>query len=169
MSSSVDEIVKVLQDRVAERRAAGDYPFGLEAELEAEFNAILEMTHRGRDHITALDASLIRLRELNSRVSGSTPVDSRIPGGKLFHRMAERLVRRQVRGVANQVRDSQDETLRLLEQIVRQLEEQRLSDERLMNKMANSIMDRIAVVDQLAVSVVELERRLRLDKPRSDE
>lgn len=169
MTLSVEEIVKVLQDRVAERRAAGDYPVGLEAELEAEFKAILEMTHRGKDHIAALDAGLVRLRDLNSKVTGRTPVRSRIPGGKLFHRMTERLARRQVQGLANQVRGAQDETLRLLEQVVRQLEEQRLSDERLMNKMANSIMDRIAVIDQLAVAVVEIERQLRLAESKADD
>ena len=36
-----------IQDTIARRRAAGEYPAGLESELEAEFASIVALTHRG--------------------------------------------------------------------------------------------------------------------------
>lgn len=165
---TVQEIVVEIQDRVARRRIAGDYPVGLEAELEAEFDAILEMTHRGQDRVESMRDLLQNASTQVKRISGSTPVKSRFPGGRLFHKVTERLSRRQIRGLASQTREAHETVARLLTEIVDQFEVQRLSDERLMNKLANSVLDRVVVIDQLATLVVELERRIRVLEARSD-
>ncbi len=162
----VEDIMKEIQARVAERRAAGDYPIGLEAELEAEFDAILEMTHRGQDRIEVLEQHITNLEEAIKKISGRTPVRSRVPGGRLIHRTLAALTRRQVVGLSAQVKAADQEVLATLRTIVAQLEEQRLSDDRAMNKLANAVLDRVVVVDQLASSLVELERRL--DKLQSE-
>lgn len=165
---TVQEIVVELQERVSQRRIAGDYPVGLEAELEAEFDAILEMTHRGQDRVESMRGLLENYSTQVKRISGFTPVKSRIPAGRLFHKVTERMSRRQVRGLAGQTRQAHELTERLLKDIVEQFEVQRLSDERLMNKMANSVLDRVVVIDQLATLVVELERRIQVLEARSD-
>lgn len=159
---TVQEIVAELQEQVAQRRIAGDYPVGLESELEAEFDAILEMTHRGQDKVESMRALLVSLSASVSSVSGHTPTKSRIPGGRLLHRLSERVSRRQVRGLAGQTRQAHESTIRVLADIIDQFEVQRLSDERLMNRLANSILDRVVVIDQLATLVVELERRVKV-------
>lgn len=159
---TVQEIVAELQEQVAQRRIAGDYPVGLESELEAEFDAILEMTHRGQDKVESMRALLVSLSASVSSVSGNTPTKSRIPGGRLLHRLSERVSRRQVRGLAGQTRQAHESTIRVLTDIIDQFETQRLSDERLMNRLANSVLDRVVVIDQLATLVVELERRVKV-------
>lgn len=156
----VEQIIEELKRRVIERRAAGDYPVGLEAELEAEFKAILALTHRGRDQIEVLRDKTEALSMSIKRVTGVSPTKSRLPGGQAVHRVISKLTRRQVAGLADQFRQALADVESILASIVDQLEEQRLSDDRQMNKLANSVLDRIVVVDQLAVMVVELERRL---------
>jgi hypothetical protein len=156
----VEQIVDELKRRVAERRAAGDYPIGLEAELESEFKAILAITHRGTDQIKVLRDRIELIEGSLKKVSGRTPNRSRFPGGRIFHRAIAKVTRRQVVGLASQTRDALHEVLAMLVSVVDQLEDQRLSDERAMNKLANAVLDRIVVVDQLAAAVVDLERRL---------
>ena len=94
MSDATEGLITELQKRVRERRAAGDYPAGLEAQLQEEFKNILETTHRGHRSINHLEARMHMVRESITQIKGVAGVKSRIPAGSLFHRVIRILVRR---------------------------------------------------------------------------
>ncbi|MGH9024935.1 MAG: hypothetical protein ACRDWD_02285 [Acidimicrobiia bacterium] len=95
----IDALVGALRQRVEERRKNGEYPSGLEGELDDHFRRIVRFRPTQlsfRDHLDdirdAMDFDIDRI-----------PTRSRIPGGRAMHRVVGRAVARQTRGVLTQV------------------------------------------------------------------
>lgn len=153
------ETVAELRRRVAERRAEGKYPLGLEQQLSAEFDAIMQVVHRGGDSIVELNLAIDTLSEQIEKVNGLIAPDSRFPGGRLYHRLTGRLVGRHTRGVAEQVREVLRGNLEVLRIVRRQLQQQRDTDGRVLNQVTHLMLDRLLMIDVLAQAVMEMERK----------
>ena len=163
MSDATEGLITELQKRVRERRAAGDYPAGLEAQLQEEFKNILETTHRGHRSINHLEARMHMVRESITQIKGVAGVKSRIPAGSLFHRVIRRLVRRHVSQLANETRIAMKRIESVLEEFETLIKQQQSNDERLLNQTLSGVLDKLAVVDTLSEMVVELESRVYRD------
>src|SRR5687767_5300048 len=104
---SVEELVAQLKQRVAEREQAGQYPPGLEQELDAHFERIA--VHRTpaynfdqlRDRIAALEVA-------GSFSPDDIAMDTRIPGGSQLHKTVAKLVSRQTQGILAQMQRYSD-------------------------------------------------------------
>ena len=163
MSDANESIITELQKRVRERRAAGDYPLGLEAQLQEEFKNILETTHRGHRSINHLESRMHMVRESITRIQGVAGVKSRIPAGSLFHRVIRRLVRRHVSQLANETRFAMKRIESVLQEFETLIKQQQSNDERLLNQTLSGVLDKLAVVDKLSETVVELESQVYRD------
>ena len=163
MSDTTEGLITELQKRVRERRAAGDYPAGLEAQLQEEFKNILETTHRGHRSINHLESRMHMVRESITRIQGVAGVKSRIPAGSLFHRVIRRLVRRHVSQLANETRIAMKRIESVLQEFETLIKQQQSNDERLLNQTLSGVLDKLAVVDTLSEMVVELESRVYRD------
>ncbi len=105
--AAVDDLVSRLRERVDERRRVGEYPEGLEADLDLHFHHIAVRGVRDR---------LARLREAfaeadaTGRAVGAEhiPTTSERRGGELVHRTVAAVVHRQVEGALEQVREYAD-------------------------------------------------------------
>ena len=158
----IDSILATIRDEVARRRAEGSYPPGLENELEAEFNHILSLTHRGdstrSDEVAAL---LVQLRQNLHDLSGLTPATSRIPGASIFHRIVRRLIARHTMGLAAQARTADQTIARIVELLADELTGREDADKRMVAALSKHVLDRVAVVDHLVMTVTELESKVR--------
>ena len=163
MSDTTEGLITELQKRVRERRAAGDYPLGLEAQLQEEFKNVLETTHRGHRSINHLESRMRMVRESITQVKGVAVVKSRIPGGSLFHRFIRRLIRRHVSQLANETRIALKRIESVLQEFETLIKQQQSNDERLLNQTLSGVLDKLAVVDTLSEMVVELESRVYRD------
>ena len=163
MLDATEGLIAELQKRVRERRAAGDYPLGLEAQLQEEFKNILETTHRGHRSINHLESRMHMVRESISQIKGVAGVKSRIPGGSLFHRVIRLLVRRHVSQLANETRTSLKRIESVLQEYETLIKQQQSNDERLLNQTLSGVLDKLAVVDTLSEMVIELESRAYRD------
>lgn len=164
MGSEITEgSITELQKRVRERRAAGDYPLGLEAQLQEEFKNILETTHRGHRSINHLEVRMHMARESITRIQGVAGVKSRVPAGSLFHRVIRRLVRRHVSQLANETRIALKRIEFVLEEFETLIKQQQSNDERLVNQTLSGVLDKLAIVDTLSEMVIELESRVYRD------
>ena len=163
MSDATEGLITELQKRVRERRAAGDYPAGLEAQLQEEFKNILETTHRGHRSINHLESRMHMVRESITRIQGVAGVKSRIPAGSLFHRVIRRLVRRHVSQLANETRIAMKRIESVLQEFETLIKQQQSNDERLLNQTLSGVLDKLAVVDTLSETVVELESQVYRD------
>jgi hypothetical protein len=158
----IEQIMAGIQDTIARRRAAGEYPAGLETELEAEFASILALTHRGEaDRADALERLLQEVRMHAPHVSGLTATSSRIPLVNLLHKVVRRLIARQTRGLAAQQRAVNEQVIAMLEHLVDDARSREDADRRMVAKLSKHVLDRVAVVDHLYFIVAELETKLR--------
>ncbi len=158
----IEQMMADIQDTIARRRAAGEYPAGLEQELEAEFASILALTHRGEaDRADALELLLAQAKRCAQEVSGLTPTSSRVPFLNILHKIMRRLIARQTRGLAAQQRAVNDQLIAMLEHLVADARGREDADGRMVTKLSKHVLDRVAVVDHLYFIVAELETRLR--------
>jgi len=161
MSNAVEIALKQIKETVAERRRRGEYPIGLEAQLEAEFSSIITMSHRqSRNTSEQLRAFILHLETTMNHVSGRTATKSRIPGVGLLHKVIAKMTARQTLGLTGQVR----EVHVVVSQVLSLLSEEALSredaDKRMVYALSRHVLDKLAVIDHVAIISNDLERRL---------
>jgi hypothetical protein len=160
MEPKVQELVDELQQQVAARRLHGDYPAGMERELEAEFCSLRRGIERDELDDDGLERRLRLLGDAVERISGTAPAASSVPLGALVHRSTGRLIGRHTTHVAQSVREVGDSTLGALTEIERLLRAQRTADERQLNEVISAVIDRLEVIDELVSAVRSIEHRL---------
>jgi hypothetical protein len=97
----VDALVEQLRVRVEQRRQAGDYPPGMEEELDEHFRVLVG--HRRPRSFDHLHERLDEVRAAASFVRPPEPDESRMPGGKQAHRLVSRAVGREIEALLAQV------------------------------------------------------------------
>lgn len=86
--TSIDDLIQRLKARVEERRAAGEYPEGLESELEEHFNRIV--FHRHKSKLDQLEADVTSLDSHMLFTADSVELDTSIPGGAIVQKALNR-------------------------------------------------------------------------------
>jgi hypothetical protein len=150
-----------IRSQVVERRAAGLYPPGLEQQLEREFAEIMSSTNRRYFASNELQVQLRHLEESFVRLSGQISTQSRIPGISLVHRLLGKVTKRQVLGLTAQIRDVESLVIVVLKMLGEFAESQEAADSRVVRELSQHVLDRVAVVDHLAILTTELEARVR--------
>ncbi|MCU1393901.1 MAG: hypothetical protein JWM34_2329 [Ilumatobacteraceae bacterium] len=157
----IDNLIQGLKQRVQQRRESGDYPAGLEEQLEAEFKIIMAAVHRDEIDTTELGRRVKAVEAALGSIRASGETGSRVPGGSTLHRVTSRLVGRHTNAVAVTVRHLGVTVAEALHEVHHMIDVQREADERQLSEVLGSLMDRLAVVDHLSASVVQLEARVR--------
>jgi len=157
----VQAILADVQSRVRALRSEGHYPVGLESELESEFRGIMALTKLSvAGRMDSVERQLDEIRDVVAQIRQSPRTESRFMFGRLIHSAINRLVGRPFHDVADRTTVA---LVQLLEHLYLFLEELRSRDgveDHVANAMAKHVMERVAVVDHLAVLVTELEARI---------
>ena len=159
-SKEIKEILSEINRTIELRRIAGDYPPGLEQQLEREFAEIISLTNRRYFSNVELESQIDELQNLFTLLSGQTSVRSRIPGATLLHRLSKFMTKRQILGLTEQIRRVEFQTLVVLRSLAQFAKTQEDTDARLVRELSQHVLDRISVVDHLSIVVTELESRL---------
>jgi hypothetical protein len=160
-SIDINEILNDIRENVRLRRIAGDYPAGLENQLEQEFESIIKNTNRvfsidveAREHLEVVNGAFDRLLE---RYEGQKKIYDENSTAKKKNSSALDpwgFVAPEIIEISHHVLAA----LRLLtDNAVRQQD----ADERLVKELSQHVLDRLAVVDHLAIIVQELECRIQ--------
>ena len=158
----IDEVVASLQRQIVERRLAGDYPAGLEKQLESEFAGLLRAVDRHEIDTNQLEALVQGVVIVSHDMHLDGSMTSRLPGGASAHRAVSRIVQRHKNPLAESIRDLGVSVADALWEVRRLLEAQRSADERQLLDAVSGVLDRLAVLDHLAAIVTELEERVAL-------
>jgi len=111
---NLERLLATLRDRVDQRRKNGEYPPGLEAELDRHFERIMGDRPPTPSFLLAeLDQSLDDLGRFEYR-RDSIPTASRLPGGSALHRGIAKGVGRQIQGVLEQAQDQSHRVVRTI-------------------------------------------------------
>lgn len=98
----MNEAAERVRAEAAARRERGEYPEGLEEHLDRHYH---EIAKQGRGERARLLAELAgRLGAAADLELGDVPADSRVPGGRVFHRLVRRSVRRQLEPLLHDLR-----------------------------------------------------------------
>jgi 2-polyprenyl-3-methyl-5-hydroxy-6-metoxy-1,4-benzoquinol methylase len=101
----LERLLATLRDRVEQRRAAGEYPPGLETALDGHFARLTgDRPPTPAFLLAELDQALDELQHFEFR-QAAIGVGSRVPGGSLLHRAVAKGVGRQIQGVLAQTQE----------------------------------------------------------------
>ena len=160
----VNAVVAELQARVAERRQSGQYPPGLEAELGDHFRRIVRFRPTQlsfRDHLDDI-------RETMDFDIDRIPTRSRIPGGRVAHRVVGKAVARQTRGVLIQLEEYAVAVQEALESVADPLESVTRSGDTGVTQQLDALHAMLAeqreALNRLSATVADLERRIATDE-----
>jgi SAM-dependent methyltransferase len=151
-SPAYDELLQALRHRVEERRRAGDYPDGLEGDLDRHFRRVQGMqgTHVTTEQLLGSIESVRGASHFDrSRIEGA----SRLPGGELAHRAVSKAVGREIDGVLDQLRQFSDSVRGALE----------LLTEAVDDPPRHLHPDLLGILYALDEQVAAIQRRLVLD------
>ncbi|HVE47740.1 MAG TPA: hypothetical protein VNA57_13450 [Acidimicrobiales bacterium] len=141
----MDEVIAQLRERVERRRQAGEYPEGLEDDLDRHFKRIL--AHRATPDHGKLQARVRELREL-SFGRGAIATDSGMPGGAALHALVAKAVARQTEGILQQVRQLADATGAALDAVVASLEDPQGHVHADLVDQLDAVLDRLATFEK---------------------
>jgi hypothetical protein len=156
----IQDLIEDLKVRVADRRQSGDYPVGLEEQLEAQFKVIMAAVHRDEVDTKELGLRVHQVEVSSDAVSAFGQLTSRLPGGSSVHSAAARVVGRHTGQLAVSVRQLGVDIAGALHEIHHLIDVQREADERQLHEVVASLLDRVSIVDHLADVVVQIEARL---------
>lgn len=118
--SRVDELLDELRERVARRRAAGEYPPELEQRLSSHYELVRQ--HRSQPNpLEGLRRAVEQSRPDFSAAHITTA--SRVPAGERYHQFVAKAIDRQVTGILLQMQYYADRLQGILELIVERLED----------------------------------------------
>jgi len=167
-ADDLDEALERIRGRVEERREAGDYPPGLEQQLDRHYHHILKGFDAEVEAITALRLAVANLRAQSEFDLSRIDTWSRNPIKRFLHRVMGKLTIRQTRGVLDQYKrhsDALDEVLAGLLPIVESLagsETEGGGRERSdLDKRLHTALDRIGLLEE------RLDRSLAASDDRS--
>lgn len=161
-SPLIADALERIQAKIAERRINGEYPAGLEEQLDRWFQEFLRTAHDApRSNLDALRDRLEGLNGWPGFATARIEYTSRNPASRMVHRAAGAAVRRQTQAVLAQSQEFAEQvqgTLNEVGEVLQQLARHEGSDP--LSATLAGILDRLAIVDQLVVRVNDLERRL---------
>ena len=167
-ADDLEEALERIRLRVEERRDAGDYPPGLEQQLDRHYHHILKGFDAEVEAITALRLAVANLRAQSEFDLSRIDTWSRNPIKRFLHRVMGKLTIRQTRGVLDQYKrhsDALDEVLAGLLPIVESLagsETEGGGRERSdLEKRLHTALDRIGLLEE------RLDRSLEASDDRS--
>lgn len=160
MVDNEDGILEQVQGTVEDRRLRGDYQLGLEATLTAMFLRILEAKQESGASTDKLVDDIAALRRAMSEMVGTAQATSRLPGGSAAHAAAARVIGRHTNQLAHSLRLMGESTAAALEEITKVQQTQISAGERQLMDVLSGLLDRLAVVDELAASMKSIELRL---------
>lgn len=158
-------LLRTLKERVEERRSRGDYPPGLEQDLDAHFRSIVRRGRAPYDP-TTLPTLLAEVRRTAAFSPDEIAYDSSIPGGAAFHRAVAKVASRQTQGLLQQFQAFADATRDLLTHLVESVGNPSTHVHTDLLGQIDLALDRLssyeATPEHPAVADAELRRRIEL-------
>ena len=168
-ADDLDEALERIRLRVEERREAGDYPPGLEQQLDRHYHHILKGFDAEVEAITALRLAVANLRAQSEFDLNRIDTWSGNPIKRLLLRIIGKLTIRQTRGVliqSQQFSNALDEVLASLVPMVESLAgsgtEGGGRDRSDLDKRLHTALDRISLLEE------RLDRSLKASDDRSE-
>lgn len=157
------QLIEELKDRVARRRAAGEYPEGLEEALDSHFQRISERipTHYDQGR---LRAALGKLEADMGFNPDRIPIESGMPGGSAIHKAVAKAVSRQTQGILEQTQVFADAVRDAVKELIEAFEHPHGHEHADLLGQVDALFDRLAALERApadsAAAVADLRVRV---------
>ena len=155
----VEAALSRIRERILERRASGDYPPGLEDELDRHYRQVSDSLHGTSPSLrsAAAAAQLVGSRRFAAeRIS----YQSRIPGGGAIHRAVGKATIRQTHGLLQQMQEFSVVTQEALEASLAALRESVVHTHPQLEQRLAYLADKLAALESHRGDVALFEDRL---------
>jgi len=156
MNSVSQDYLSTIKQRVAERREAGDYPPGLEDQLDRHYQEIL----RGFNFLSDEDDLQSLMRRLkSSTIFNAATIETWSPNPlkRFIHRIIAKVTVRQTSGILNQVQQHSNTLNQTLDMLIEVIEEMQhgdgtaqteiLSTRSDLDKRLSAALDRLSLIE----------------------
>lgn len=171
--TTAEELIEKLKARVAERERTGQYPPGLDAQLDGHFDRIATHHHLPDDHFGPLRRRVSDLAHAGSFSRAAIAMDTRIPGGSRLHELVARVVSRQTDGILAQVQRYADAVRETLVAMLEALESPGAHSHPPIARQIDVLFERLATYERTGdtdVRIANLARRVEeLERARRQE
>jgi len=161
--ASIDEVeaaVARVRERVAARRRQGDYPDGLEDQLDRHYRELVAGLTTEHAQVQRLHDSVRQLDELPTFGREHIRYTSRTPVGRVFHRVWGMLSSRQTEGILIQLRAFSDATTRVADRMAEVVETLALHGHPDTERRIATLADRLALLEDVAARLDRIEEQL---------
>lgn len=149
-----------IQTRISERRAAGDYPVGLEAELDRHYRQVSDTLHGTSAALRDATAAVHRVGAASGFAAERISYASRAPAGAVAHRVVGKATMRQTQGVLQQVQEFSAATRDALEACLEALREQAVHSHPQLERRLAYLVDKLGDFESARDELVSLEARV---------
>lgn len=154
----LDALLVQIRQRADERRRSGEYPPGLEHDLDVHFRHIVE--HRPVRDLDSLHRAMASFESGLTFDPASIPTGSRVPGGELLHRAVSKAVTRQAGWLAQQLQDFAESVRVVLWKMVETLDSPTHVHAELTAEL-DAVLDRLAYYERAPADAAMLGSILR--------
>ena len=156
----IDDLIERLRARVDERRAAGEYPEGLEEQLDEHFRRIA--FHRARVDTEKLHRAVQTFEERIDFAPHEIAIESGVPGGELLHKAINKAMNRQRQAVLEQCATFADAVRDVVRELASAIEDPKSHEHGDLEGRIDTLVERVA-----GAELAELRRRVELLEQRS--
>jgi SAM-dependent methyltransferase len=147
--ATTEELLVELRRRVEQRRQGGEYPLGLEDELDARFRRIASQ------HVGDIETVRVRLLHLESTLGFAVdriPTGSEQPAGELAHKVIRKAFSRQTQGVFEQLRPFAEAVRDALSALLAVLETPGTHEHADLDGRLETVLERLAAIERAPAS-----------------
>ncbi|HUP73234.1 MAG TPA: hypothetical protein VM282_09310 [Acidimicrobiales bacterium] len=156
----VQDALARIQSRISERRASGDYPAGLEDELDRHYRQVSDTLHGTSAALRGATEAVHRVGATSGFAAERISYASRAPAGAVVHRVVGKATMRQTQGVLQQVQEFAAATRDALEACLDVLQDQSVHTHPRLERRLAYLVDKLADFESARGELASLEARV---------
>ena len=149
-----------IQTRIRERRAAGDYPAGLEDELDRHYRQVSDTLHGTSATLREAAAAVHRVGVTSGFAAERISYASRASAGTVAHRVVGKATIRQTQGVLQQMQEFSTATREALEACLEALRDEAVHTHPQLERRLAYLVDKLDNFESAGDAVAALEARV---------
>jgi len=159
-TDAVQEALVRIQARIRDRRASGEYPAGLEAELDRHYRQVSDTLHGTSTALREAAAAVQRVSATSGFAAERISYASRRPVGAAAHRVVGKATIRQTQGVLHQTQEFAAATRDALEACLSALQDEAMHTHPQLERRLAYVVDKLGSFEAARDAVAALETRV---------
>lgn len=156
----VESALARIQKRIQERRDAGEYPAGLEGELDRHYRQVSDTLHGTSVFLRKASDAVTRVENAGRFASERISYESKIPAGAAMHRAVGKATIRQTHGILHQLQEFAVANHEALGAILDVLRDEAVHTHPQLERRLAYLVDKLAALESIKDEMREIDARV---------